>query len=335
MDLNPHTNASQVRKRKAESDLSTNPNTVKARKRNEAISQDPVRMKVEKAKAADQGAITYARNILRKSENFKNASAERQKELLDESAAKTILKRERNGKDWKSVARASGYGEFGGVFAVEDDNNSAWEDIEFEKDNEFEFEQMWRKNEAINHDPTVEDIGSVTELEVRGTATKKNHIKNMSHIEFASWQAYWKLVKKTLFEKIKKANSQLSEAEMTAGPGKYFSASEKALWRNLVSWSIEDEWVDLPGPASWWPIQKSIGPEQLSESHKVFDQLGFKLYENKAGYFNAWKMVMEPFEPTDGSYNRILPSEEELVLLDDTIETRDKLRDFYTRPHWT
>lgn len=35
--------------------------TVKARKQIETISKDPIRDKVEKAKNADQGAITYAK----------------------------------------------------------------------------------------------------------------------------------------------------------------------------------------------------------------------------------------------------------------------------------
>ena len=60
IDLNPlPLQADTSRKRKSEHELSTNPRTVKARKRNEAIQNDPVVSQIEKAKAADQGAVTY------------------------------------------------------------------------------------------------------------------------------------------------------------------------------------------------------------------------------------------------------------------------------------
>ena len=66
--------------------MSQNPNTVKARKRIEALSQDATAGKIQKAKAADQGAITYARNKLRKTEVFLQASREKQQEMLLETA---------------------------------------------------------------------------------------------------------------------------------------------------------------------------------------------------------------------------------------------------------
>jgi hypothetical protein len=43
--------------------------------------------------------------------------------------------RARVGKDWKILARELGYSEVGGLFAVEDDGNPAWEDIEYEEEN--------------------------------------------------------------------------------------------------------------------------------------------------------------------------------------------------------
>ena len=47
----------------------------------------------------------------------------------------TNLYRARDGKDWKSVAKAHGWGEYGGLYAVKDDKNLAWEDIKYESDN--------------------------------------------------------------------------------------------------------------------------------------------------------------------------------------------------------
>jgi hypothetical protein len=82
-----------ARKRKAKGDLSTNPHTVKARKRNEKISQDPIRQKVEKAKQADQGAITYAKKRLLKSEAYIQASDDKKAQLVKDSEAEVRLKR--------------------------------------------------------------------------------------------------------------------------------------------------------------------------------------------------------------------------------------------------
>jgi hypothetical protein len=81
------------RKRKAETSLSTNPHTVKARKRIEAIKADPLRLQVEKAKAADQGAITYAKKKLLATEAYIQAAAEEKKAMIKKSALEVQVKR--------------------------------------------------------------------------------------------------------------------------------------------------------------------------------------------------------------------------------------------------
>jgi hypothetical protein len=81
------------RKRKAESDLSQNPHTIRARKRKELLAQDSINDKIEKAKAADQGAITYARKKLRVTAEYMAASTEKQMELLSSTAEAVKLKR--------------------------------------------------------------------------------------------------------------------------------------------------------------------------------------------------------------------------------------------------
>ena len=82
------------RKRKLEAELSTNKNTVKARKRIKSLEKgDPVAAKVEKAKAADQGAITYAKRKLVKTLEYTQASSTNQAQLVQQSAAEVILKR--------------------------------------------------------------------------------------------------------------------------------------------------------------------------------------------------------------------------------------------------
>jgi hypothetical protein len=81
------------RKRKAQEDLSQNPNTMKARKRNEAIAKDPIRLKIERAKAADQSAITVAKGKVVRSVEYMNAAPAKQHKMIQESAADVRLKR--------------------------------------------------------------------------------------------------------------------------------------------------------------------------------------------------------------------------------------------------
>lgn len=92
-ESHPKSEHTPPRKRKAPSLLSDNPHTVKVRKRNEAISQDPVREKVEKAKRADQGAITYAKSKLMATNAYQRASESVKKAMDEESARKVKAKR--------------------------------------------------------------------------------------------------------------------------------------------------------------------------------------------------------------------------------------------------
>jgi hypothetical protein len=59
--------------------LSNNPYIVKARKRNKVISNDLILRQIKKAKAADQGAITYTKKVLLKFNLYRNTS------LLDQA----------------------------------------------------------------------------------------------------------------------------------------------------------------------------------------------------------------------------------------------------------
>jgi hypothetical protein len=95
-------------------------------------------------------------------------------------------------------------------------------------------------------------------------------------------------------------------------PAKYFTPGEKAIWRNGLSWSNrEEEWVDLPGPAAWWP-----------ESDTKLDATGFYISDGSwEGHFLAYKMMREPQEPQDGSYQRIYPSNAKLFVIENTVAT--------------
>jgi hypothetical protein len=80
------------RKRKAPEELSTNPNTIKSRKRIERM--DEIEAIIETAKRNDVSAQTYAINKkLRLTEEYKNASKERQAEMEAETKERVNHKR--------------------------------------------------------------------------------------------------------------------------------------------------------------------------------------------------------------------------------------------------
>ena len=87
----------------------------------------------------------------------------------------------------------------------------------------------------------------------------------------------------------------------------------------MASWVFEDEWVDLPGPADWWP-----------EDDNMIDATGFYFSSRSSkGHEAAIKMAFAAEEPKDGSYQRILPSKSELFLMKDTMATQKFLRKFF------
>lgn len=91
-----------------------------------------------------------------------------------------------------------------------------------------------------------------------------------------------------------------------AGPGRFFTEGEKAVWRNCSVWNRElndPEWSTLPGPADWWPDDiNSIGFYTPNDSYAK-------------GFYDAYKMIHKKEPPTDGSYERVYPSDTELKLV--------------------
>lgn len=79
----------------------------------------------------------------------------------------------------------------------------------------------------------------------------------------------------------------------------------------------EDGWVELPGPADWWPE----GEEDLNAT-------GFFFHPPASGYKEAYEMIYAEKEPEDGSYNRIFPSANNLYIMEETELTRTLLRAF-------
>jgi len=96
-------------------------------------------------------------------------------------------------------------------------------------------------------------------------------------------------------------------------PDRYFTPGEKAVWRNWIQWrNIDELWLELPGPAEWWD---DIKVEDLTE-------LGFDFSGVLGDYKGAWSMVWAVEKPVDGSYERLLPTGHELVVLPPSPENR-------------
>lgn len=98
------------------------------------------------------------------------------------------------------------------------------------------------------------------------------------------------------------------------GPATFFTQGEKAVWKNMAAWVYEeDEWVDLPGPANWWPDD--------------IDSTGF-FFSEKGGHYEAWQVVVAKELPADGSYERIFPAHDDLWLMDENTNTQNSLKAF-------
>ena len=87
-----------------------------------------------------------------------------------------------------------------------------------------------------------------------------------------------------------------------------FTPKELAVFRNTNCWllaTVEDEWVDLPGPAAFWPDDYNL------------ELFGFGLppFEKAPLYLRAWEIAtMEAKEPQD--FGLLVPSNEELVMIE-------------------
>ena len=108
-------------------------------------------------------------------------------------------------------------------------------------------------------------------------------------------------------------------------PKKFFTSGEKAVWRNLATWALDSDsemdggWVELPGPAEWW-----------SEEEMDVDLEGFWFSTHSArGHMDAIRLINSG-EDTEGVYSRVLPSDRDLWVMDDTSSSRKTLNRFFT-----
>lgn len=128
-----------------------------------------------------------------------------------------------------------GVGEIGGQFAKVDDGNLAWEDVEYDSDEEFEFESRWRDNEKVNGEAEV-----TTNLDKKGFAVAgakghhqyatvfteisikisifANKFQTNKKLEFKTWRKTWRRDRKSLFRKIRKLSKRGMEMERLSCP---------------------------------------------------------------------------------------------------------------------
>jgi hypothetical protein len=100
------------------------------------------------------------------------------------------------------------------------------------------------------------------------------------------------------------------------GPGKFFTTGEKAIWRNLAAWAYgPDEWVDLPGPAQWWPDD--------------IDSTGFIFSDQSTGHKEAMLMVENDELLDEDLYYRLFPSHTDLRVMEDNSQSRLLLKSFF------
>jgi hypothetical protein len=92
-------------------------------------------------------------------------------------------------------------------------------------------------------------------------------------------------------------------------PHKFFSNSERAVYRNACTWMVKDDgWYDLPGPAEWYPEDYN------------FKKHGFDVLAKDDGHEEAFTMVWAESEPE--RFNMILPSMDELQVMPDGLQTQ-------------
>ena len=101
-----------------------------------------------------------------------------------------------------------------------------------------------------------------------------------------------------------------SKFQQDSTPKKFFTTGEKAVWKNLAAWLFPDDdgWVELPGPADWWPDS--------------VDKTGFGFSISQTGHEEAMRMVIGQGEPENGLFDRIYPSDKELILMEDDHRTQ-------------
>ncbi|TEY17489.1 hypothetical protein BOTCAL_2179g00010 [Botryotinia calthae] len=279
--------------------------------------------------------------------------------MLIDCDTETRHKLAMKGNDWKSVATSLGWGDYGGQFAVVNDNNSVWEDIEYEKEYDGVYETLWKDNEAFNQEygRKGKNDKEFEEREALLTYNAHNPSEKYKYLLLRRWQKTWRSAGKMFFKKSRKSEdiveafSTFSRREIQKGlslsnklrdlrkeykkavektliwksPATFFTSPEKAFWRTrivyLMNDSEMDDWIDLPGPASWWP-----------ESIKEIDDTGFFIPEDdRKQYIDARRLVYckKIDQELWDLWQLVLPANANLQVLSDTQANKKLIESFY------
>lgn len=93
-------------------------------------------------------------------------------------------------------------------------------------------------------------------------------------------------------------------------PHIFFSRQEIAIWRNMATWCLGQDVVDvdLPGPAEWWP------------ENYDYKRYGFEIPDIDNGHEEAFAMLHVNDEPE--RYAFVFPADDDLRVMEDTAEAR-------------
>lgn len=101
-------------------------------------------------------------------------------------------------------------------------------------------------------------------------------------------------------------------------PAKFFTIGEKAIWRNIAAWAFEDDWIELPGPASWWP-----------ENDEDLDATGFYFSGYNTGHYEAMQLVLASEKLEGNLYERVFPSYSDLRIMEDDSTNQSLLNAYF------
>jgi hypothetical protein len=132
------------------------------------------------------------------------------------------------GKTAEEVAKRLGVGEIGGVFAEIDDRNPVWVDEEFDSTEEGLAEKL-ATDDALNGWKIKQT--SKAEALILARQAQRELRTHFSEIAFREWQSFWRAHVKKFEEKMESLERQAP----TVTPYDFFSAEEKAIFRNMSS----------------------------------------------------------------------------------------------------
>jgi hypothetical protein len=207
-----------------------------------------------------------------------------------------------------------GYGESGGAYALYDDGNTAWEDEDLDFDDP-ETERIWKEEDEINMGVIATPHGDEESLQ-------RSLGKRLTKTAFKEWRNLWKGYTRSFEKGVRELEMNpmstwvrgyihMGEYYDFLPPHDFFSAGERAIFRNIASWSASDDgWYYLPGPADWWP------------ENYDFEKHGWEPCEEDLGQQAAFNLANGYMDDVPEEWDKVLPTEDELGFIPSNIAAR-------------